>query len=130
MATSRKPRVEGLALERGGIASGPNGIQVDDRCRAADGVWAIGDVTGAMPFSHVAKYQGRVASADILGKPASADYASVPRAVFCDPEVAAVGVSARQALEDGIDVAAARIELRDAIARPWTYETDPRGELR
>jgi dihydrolipoamide dehydrogenase len=129
VATSRKPRIEGLALERGGIESGANGIQVDDRCRAAEGVWAIGDVTGAMPFSHVAKYQGRVACADILGNPASADYAAVPRAVFCDPEVAAVGLTERQALHDGIDALTARIALRDAIARPWTYETDPRGEL-
>ena len=129
VATSRKPRIEDLELERAGIEAGANGIQVDDRCRAGDGVWAIGDVTGVMPFSHVAKYQGRVACADILGQRVSADYAAVPRAVFCDPEVAAVGVGERQALDAGIDAVTARVELRDAIARPWTYETDPRGEL-
>jgi pyruvate/2-oxoglutarate dehydrogenase complex dihydrolipoamide dehydrogenase (E3) component len=129
VATSRRPRLEGLELERIGIEPGPHGIEVDERCRAAEGVWAIGDVTGAHPFTHVAMYQGRVACADILGQPASADYASVPRTVFCDPEVAAVGLDEQKARSAGIDAVSARIELRDAISRPWTYETEPRGEL-
>jgi dihydrolipoamide dehydrogenase len=127
VATSRRPRVDGLALESVGIELDPEhgGIVVDERCRAANGVWAIGDVTGLMPFSHVAMYQGRIVVADILGEPVRADYAAVPRTVFCDPEVAAVGVSA-----DGThDAACARIELKDEISRPWTYETDARGEL-
>jgi dihydrolipoamide dehydrogenase len=82
-----------------------------------------------MPFTHVAKYQGRVVCADILGQPARADYDAVPRVVFSDPEVAAVGMTEAQAREAGIDTASARVRLPDKIARPWTYETDPRGEL-
>jgi pyruvate/2-oxoglutarate dehydrogenase complex dihydrolipoamide dehydrogenase (E3) component len=127
VATSRRPRVDGLGLETVGLEPDPEhgGIAVDERCRAADGVWAIGDVTGVLPFSHVAMYQGRIVVADILGEPARADYAAVPRTVFCDPEVAAVGVTAEQAP----DAVCARIELKDEITRPWTYETDARGEL-
>jgi pyruvate/2-oxoglutarate dehydrogenase complex dihydrolipoamide dehydrogenase (E3) component len=129
LAAGRQPRVEALGLDAIGLGPGPDGIDVDDRCRAAEGVWAIGDVTGAMPFTHVAMYQGRVASGDILGEHVHADYSAIPRVVFCDPEVAAVGMTEAQAREAGGDVVAAQIELPDAIARPWTYETDARGEL-
>jgi dihydrolipoamide dehydrogenase len=129
VATSRKPRTDGLGLERVGIEPGSKGIEIDERCRAADGVWAIGDVTGVMPFSHVAKYQGRIACADISGAPARADYRAIPRVVFTDPEIAAVGLTEAQASEQGLDLTSARIALRDSISRPYTYETDPRGEL-
>jgi dihydrolipoamide dehydrogenase len=129
VAIGRRPRLAELALERAGIDPGEGGIEVDERCRAGEGIWAIGDVTGVMPFTHVAKYQGRVVCADILGQPARADYDAVPRVVFSDPEVAAVGMTEAQAREAGIDTASARVRLPDKIARPWTYETDPRGEL-
>jgi dihydrolipoamide dehydrogenase len=55
-------------------------------------VWAIGDATGIMPFTHVGKYQARICARAILGdSSARADYRAVPRVVFCDPQVAAVG---------------------------------------
>src|SRR5207302_10471657 len=107
----------------------PEGIAIDERCRAAGGVWAIGDVTGVMPFTHVAKYQARIACADIAGQPAHADYDSIPRVVLCDPAVAAVGMTAAVARERGIEVECARVVLAEAITRPWTFERDPRGEL-
>ncbi len=129
VATGRAPRVAGLGLESVGIAADPTGIAVDERCRAGEGVWAIGDVTGALPFTHVAKYQARVAVEDILGHPARADLRSVPRVLFCDPEVGAVGLTTEQARQQDISLAAARIKLPEVIARPWTYEKDPRGEL-
>jgi pyruvate/2-oxoglutarate dehydrogenase complex dihydrolipoamide dehydrogenase (E3) component len=59
--------------------------------RAAEGVWAIGDVTGIWPLTYVGKYQGRVAAANILGGRREADYTAVPRVVFTDPQAAAVG---------------------------------------
>jgi pyruvate/2-oxoglutarate dehydrogenase complex dihydrolipoamide dehydrogenase (E3) component len=129
VATGRAPRSRDVGLQAVGIEADARGIAVDERCRAGDGVWAIGDVTGVMTFTHVAKYQARVACADIFGAPARADYSAIPRVVFCDPEVAAVGLTEAGAREQGIDVATARITLADAISRPWTYEQNPRGEL-
>jgi pyruvate/2-oxoglutarate dehydrogenase complex dihydrolipoamide dehydrogenase (E3) component len=129
IATGRAPRVNDIGLETIGIDPDPKGITIDERCRAAEGVWAIGDVTGVMPFTHVGMYQGRVACADIAGQAARADYAAIPRVVFSDPEVAAVGLTEQQAGQRGIDTAAATVQLAEAIARPWTYEKDPGGEL-
>jgi pyruvate/2-oxoglutarate dehydrogenase complex dihydrolipoamide dehydrogenase (E3) component len=129
VATGRRPRTQGIGLETVGVEPGPRGIAIDERCRAGEGVWAIGDVTGLAMFTHVAKYQARIAAADILGKPACADYRAVPRVVFTDPEVAAVGMSEAAAREAGIDVAAATIDLPTSIARPYTYEQEPRGKL-
>jgi len=127
VATGRRPRVHGVGLENVGIEPNPRGIQVDERCRAAEGVWAIGDVTGVAMFTHVGKYQGRIAAMDILGKPAKADYRAVPRVVFTDPELAAVGLSEAAAREAGIDVVTATVDLPTSIARPYTYEQEPRG---
>jgi dihydrolipoamide dehydrogenase len=129
VATGRRPRVSGIGLESVGITPGERGIEIDERCRAADGVWAIGDVTGVLTFTHVGKYQGRIASEDIAGRPARASYDAIPRVVFSDPEIAAVGLTTAQARERGIELASSRIKLPDAISRPWTYEQDPVGEL-
>jgi dihydrolipoamide dehydrogenase len=129
IATGRQPRVDGIGLESVGIEPSARGIEVDDRCRAGDGVWAIGDVTGVMLFTHVGMYQGRIAAADIAGDEPRASYSAIPRVVFSDPEIAAVGMTAAQAREQGIELAASRIKLPELLARPWTYEQDPRGEL-
>jgi len=91
VATGRRPRVAGIGLETVGIDADPRGIPVDAHMRAADGVWAIGDVTGVWPLTYVGKYQGRVAADNLLGRPREADYAAVPRVVFTDPQAAAVG---------------------------------------
>src|SRR4051794_9934716 len=82
VATGRRPRLTGLGLDR---------IEIDARMRVADGLWAIGDVTGIWPLTYVGKYQGRIAAANILGEPREADYSAVPRVVFTDPQAAAVG---------------------------------------
>jgi dihydrolipoamide dehydrogenase len=129
VAVGRAPRVHELGLETVGIEPSPHGIEVDERCRAGEGIWAIGDATGVMPFTHVAKYQARIACADIAGRPARAEYGAIPRVVFCDPEIAAVGVTEQQATDHGLEIATASVRLAEAIARPSTYEQDPRGEL-
>ena len=129
VATGRAPRVHGVGLESLGIEPDAKGIAVDERCRVAYGVWAIGDVTGVMPFTHVGMYQGRIVAADIAGEAPSADYGAIPRVVFSDPEVAAVGLTEAQAREQGIELTTARVAMADSIARPWTYEEQPRGEL-
>ena len=128
VATGRRPRTEGLGLETLGIEA-ERGIPVDERCRVADGVWAAGDVTGIQLFTHAGKYQARIAVADMLGRPRAADYRAIPRVVFLDPEVAAVGMTEARAREAGLDVATVEIDLTTEIARPYTYEEKPRGWL-
>jgi pyruvate/2-oxoglutarate dehydrogenase complex dihydrolipoamide dehydrogenase (E3) component len=91
VATGRRPRIDGLGLETIGVEPGRGGIAVDAHMRAGDGLWAIGDVTGIWPLTYVGKYQGRIAAANILGEQREADYSAVPRVVFTDPQIAAVG---------------------------------------
>jgi pyruvate/2-oxoglutarate dehydrogenase complex dihydrolipoamide dehydrogenase (E3) component len=97
VATGRRPRVEGIGLEKVGIEPGPRGIEVDARMSAGEGIWAIGDVTGIWPLTYVAKYQGRVAAANIArgaGREGrTANYDAVPRVVFTDPHAASVGAA-------------------------------------
>ena len=126
VATGRRPRVDDLGLETVGIEADAEGIRVDERCRAAEGVWAVGDVTGIGQFTHVAAYQGRVVSADILGEKVAADYSAIPRSVFCDPEIAAVGLTSSAAREAGLDVAVATVPLHD-VERGRTYGRDAGG---
>jgi pyruvate/2-oxoglutarate dehydrogenase complex dihydrolipoamide dehydrogenase (E3) component len=91
VAIGRKPNVDGLGLEQLGLEIGQRGITVDERLRAAEGVWAIGDVAGVALLTHVGKYQARVAAADIAGRDVVADYRAIPAAVFTDPQVGSVG---------------------------------------
>jgi pyruvate/2-oxoglutarate dehydrogenase complex dihydrolipoamide dehydrogenase (E3) component len=91
VATGRKPNVEGFGLERLGIRIGRKGIEVDDGLAAGEGVWAAGDVTGVALFTHVGKYQGRIAAANVAGKDARADYRAIPASIFTDPQVATAG---------------------------------------
>jgi len=89
VAAGRRPNVGGLdAL---GLEISRRGVEVDERLRAAEHVWAIGDVTGIAPFTHVGKYHARVAAADLAGRPARADHRAVPATIFTDPQVAMVG---------------------------------------
>ena len=94
VATGRRPWVAGIGLETIGVEAGPHGIPVDAQLRVADGVWAIGDVTGVRLLTHVGKYQGEVVAANILGEPRPANYEAIPSVVYTDPQVAAVGADA------------------------------------
>ncbi|MEV4617657.1 NAD(P)/FAD-dependent oxidoreductase [Asanoa sp. NPDC049573] len=93
VATGRRPRVRDIGLETIGVTADEHGIPVDEHLRVADRVWAIGDVTGLWPLTHVGKYQGDVVAANILGDPREANYTAVPRVVYTDPAVGAVGAS-------------------------------------
>jgi dihydrolipoamide dehydrogenase len=91
VATGRRPRVDGLGLETVGVEPSPRGVPVDAHLRVTDHLWAIGDVTGLWPLTHVGKYQGDVVAANILGDPRPANYDAVPRVTYTDPQAAAVG---------------------------------------
>jgi pyruvate/2-oxoglutarate dehydrogenase complex dihydrolipoamide dehydrogenase (E3) component len=94
VATGRRPRVRGVGLETVGVEPDAHGVPVDAHLRAGEGLWAIGDVNGLWPLTHVGKYQGDVVAANILGEPRKADYEAVPRVTYTDPQAAAVGASA------------------------------------
>jgi pyruvate/2-oxoglutarate dehydrogenase complex dihydrolipoamide dehydrogenase (E3) component len=94
VATGRRPRVRGLGLETVGVEADAHGVPVDAHLRVAERLWAIGDVNGLWPLTHVGKYQGEVVAANILGQPRQANYEAVPRVVYTDPQAAAVGASA------------------------------------
>jgi pyruvate/2-oxoglutarate dehydrogenase complex dihydrolipoamide dehydrogenase (E3) component len=127
VAVGRKPRTDDLGLETVGIEPTDGGtLAVDAHCCAGDGLWAVGDVTGVAQFTHVAAYQAGVAVADMLGTPREADYRAVPRVVFTDPEVAAVGETPEQARERGADVAVVTGDLAD-LDRTETYGHDLSG---
>jgi pyruvate/2-oxoglutarate dehydrogenase complex dihydrolipoamide dehydrogenase (E3) component len=105
VATGRRPRVDDIGLETVGIEANPRGIPVDASLRAAENVWAIGDVTGIWQLTHVGEYQGEVVASNILGEPRDANYEAVPRVVYTDPQAAATGAtevefSATYALKD------------------------------
>ena len=91
VCTGRRPRVEGIGLETVGVEADPKGVPVDAQLRAAERLWAIGDVNGAWPLTHVGKYEGEVVTSNILGEPREANYEAVPRVVFTDPQAAAAG---------------------------------------
>ena len=91
VATGRRPRVEGIGLETVGVKAGPHGIPVDDHLRAGERLWAIGDVNGIWPLTHVGEYEGDVVAANIAGDARPANYEAVPRVTYTDPQAAAVG---------------------------------------
>ena len=122
VATGRKANVEGFGFEQLGLTIGKTGIEVDERLRAAKNVWAIGDVNGIAMFTHVGKYQARVAAADAAGLDARADHSAVPAVTFTDPQVASVG----QTSGKGLVTSTWKV---NATARASTYERPKRDGL-
>jgi pyruvate/2-oxoglutarate dehydrogenase complex dihydrolipoamide dehydrogenase (E3) component len=121
VATGRTVDLSGLGLESAGLNSTAQFIQVDERMHAADGIWAMGDVTGKAMFTHVALYQSAIVAADILGQDhPPARYDAVPRAIFTDPEVGSVGLTESEVLAAGLDVVAVVKQL-PATFRGWLH---------
>jgi dihydrolipoamide dehydrogenase len=97
---------EDLGLEHAGIELENGFIKVDDELRANDaGIYAIGDVTGKMPLAHVAQAQGVYVVETLAGEDTyPIDYMAVPRATYSSPQVASMGLSEREAAEQGLRV--------------------------
>jgi len=97
VAAGRHPRSADIGLETVGITPDAHGgVPVDEHCRVAEGLWAIGDVTNIFPLTHVGKYQGRIVAANLAGTPREAHYEAVPRVTYTDPQAAAVGATEAQ----------------------------------
>jgi dihydrolipoamide dehydrogenase len=116
LAAGRRPATDGAGLERLGIALGDDGsVPVDQRCQVEQQtrVWAAGDVTGLVPYTHGANYQARVLTANLLGGHATADYRAIPRVIYTEPALASAGLTEDQARDKGLDVLTAQTDLAD-----------------
>ncbi|MBW3634997.1 MAG: NAD(P)/FAD-dependent oxidoreductase [Armatimonadetes bacterium] len=127
LATGHAPSVEGMGLERVGVETNRMGVVADEYLRTtAPNVWAAGDVTGVALFTHIASYQGKLAAHNALlhgdghraveGAPLKADYRVIPRATFCEPEVASIGLTEEECRTQDLPYRAAALPL-DAIER-------------
>jgi dihydrolipoamide dehydrogenase len=109
------PNVDGYGLDKAGVQlTDRNAIGVDDYMRTnVSHIYAIGDVTGKLQLAHVAEAMGVVAAETIAGAETLAlgDYRMMPRATFCQPQVASFGLTEEQAREEGYDVKVAKFPL-------------------
>jgi pyruvate/2-oxoglutarate dehydrogenase complex dihydrolipoamide dehydrogenase (E3) component len=130
VATGRRTDLGALGVGAYGIDETARTIAVDERMRAADGLWAIGDITGKGAFTHVSMYQAGIAVRDILGQDGSrADYRAVPRVTFTDPEIGAVGLTEAQAREQGLAVRTGITQL-PASVRGWIHKAGNEGFIK
>jgi pyruvate/2-oxoglutarate dehydrogenase complex dihydrolipoamide dehydrogenase (E3) component len=115
VAVGRRPNVDDLGLEQAGVDYTPKGINIDKRMRTSNRrIYACGDVTGVMPFTHVAEYQAGLVIANALFRfPKKANYRAVPWVIFTDPELARVGKNETQANAEGLMVETVRFEFKD-----------------
>ena len=109
VALGRTPQTQQLGLEDLGFEAGKY-VEVDEHYVVKDHDWlyAIGDVNGKALFTHMGKYQARIATAHVLGRDVAVEHGAdgplSPRVIFCDPQVAAVGHTSETAEEAGLDV--------------------------
>jgi dihydrolipoamide dehydrogenase len=105
--------VEGLGLDGIGAQVERGYVKVDENLLAASGVYAIGDVTGIMNMAHVASAMGVMVVERIAGHDSPAlNYHHMPRATYCHPEVAGIGLTEKQARDQGFDVKAGKFPVR------------------
>jgi pyruvate/2-oxoglutarate dehydrogenase complex dihydrolipoamide dehydrogenase (E3) component len=117
VAAGRHANLDFIGLDTVGLPDDLQVVETDERMRAGEQLWAIGDVTGKGAFTHVSMYQAAVVVRDALGEDGPwADYRAVPRVTFTSPEVASVGLSEKAARDGGLDVA---VSTGDLGARGW-----------
>jgi dihydrolipoamide dehydrogenase len=134
LAGGRAPRGSGLGLERLQVEPDDGAVRVDARCRALDrsgrprpDVFAVGDVTGVAPFTHTASYQAEIVVAELTGRGRDADYRAVPRVVYTDPSVFAVGATSGPT-DRADDLAVGGMDL-EGTARAFIEQPDPAGRV-
>lgn len=115
------PRTQGYGLENTGVKLTERGaIDIDEYCRTnVDGVFAIGDVTAKIMLAHTAEAQGVVAAETIAGHDTMpVNYAMIPRATYCQPQIGTFGYSEEQAKELGYDVKVSKFPF-SANGKAW-----------
>jgi pyruvate/2-oxoglutarate dehydrogenase complex dihydrolipoamide dehydrogenase (E3) component len=130
VAVGRRAKLDELGLDAVGLDPGARFVEVDDRMRAGDGLWAVGDVTGRGAFTHVAMYQAGIAVREILGEDGPpADYRALPRVTFTDPEIGAVGLTEQHARDRGVNVQIGQTALPTS-SRGWIHKAGNAGFIK
>jgi pyruvate/2-oxoglutarate dehydrogenase complex dihydrolipoamide dehydrogenase (E3) component len=130
VATGRRVNLAEIGAGVAGIDEHARAVPVDDRMRAAPGVWAIGDIVGHGAFTHMSMYHAAIVLADILGlEHHAAEYHAVPRVTFTDPEIGSVGLTEGQAREQGMAVRTGSAQI-PATARGWIHKAGNDGLIK
>jgi|HubBroStandDraft_3_1064219.scaffolds.fasta_scaffold11124_2 pyruvate/2-oxoglutarate dehydrogenase complex dihydrolipoamide dehydrogenase (E3) component len=130
VATGRRSDLAGLGVAAIGLDPTAHVIATDGWMRAAEGVWAIGDVTGQGAFTHMSMYQADIVVRDILGQGGqAADYRAVPRVMFTDPEIGSVGLTSAAAREAGLRVRTGMAQVPYS-ARGWIHKAGNDGFIK
>ena len=130
VAAGRSNNIRDVGLENVGLDPDAKTVETDERMRAGDKLWAIGDITGHGRFTHVSTYQAEVAKADILAEDGPvADYRAVSRVTFTDPEIGSVGLTEEQAREQGLDVRTGFADISGS-ARGWLDGEGNEGHIK
>ena len=130
VAAGRRTNLADIGLDTVGLDPKARFLDPDERMRVADGLWAIGDITGKGAFTHVSMYQAGVAIGSVLDRPGPvADYRAVGRATFTDPEVGSVGMTERQARDAGLDVQIGTTDLASS-SRGWLHGPGGAGVIK
>jgi len=130
VAAGRSPNLPDIGLETVGLDPDARTVTTDERMRAGERLWAVGDITGHGPFTHVSMYQGEVAVRDVLGQPGfPATYHAVSRVTFTDPEVGSVGMTEQQARDAGIDIRIGYADIAES-SRGWIHQQGAEGLLK
>ena len=130
VATGRRADPAAAGLDTVGVDPSARVAPIDDRCRVADGVWAVGDITGQGAFTHVAMYQAGIVIGEILGEGGpAADYRALPRVTFTDPEVGSVGLTEQQARERFTSIMVGSTNV-PSTARGWIHKVGNEGLIK
>ncbi|MFB7642706.1 dihydrolipoyl dehydrogenase, partial [Peribacillus butanolivorans] len=98
VSIGRKPRVNGMDLERNGIDFSKHGISVNNQMQTSNSsIYACGDVIGGIQLAHVAFHEGRVAALNVCGHETKVNYRAIPRCIYTSPEIASVGLTETEA---------------------------------
>ena len=130
VAAGRSNNLSDVGLDTVGLDPEADTIDVDDRSRAGERLWAVGDITGRGAFTHVSRYQAYVAVADLLGtEDVRADYRAVSRVTFTDPEVGSVGLTEAEARDRGLRVSVATADV-ERSSRGWIHGPGTTGVVK
>ncbi len=132
VAVGRHVDLAALGVASVGLDPDGRALEVDDHLRVvgAEKLWGVGDVTGRGAFTHMSMYQADIVINDVLGNDVvPADYRAVPRVTFTDPEIGSVGLSERQARDQGMRVRTGSTTVSSS-ARGWIHKVGNEGFIK